>query len=188
MTLLIQAAGITHSFGGNRIFHDLSFEVREGDRVALIGENGTGKSTLFRIMARQLIPNAGVVTYKRNLALGYLRQDSEVNPEQTLRQAVSSAGNDLLALEARMRALEALMSMADATALSGVLDEYAACQECFDASDGYGHAARVATVLAGLGIAEERWDLPVGPMSGGERKMVGLAPPADRGTGGAVTR
>jgi len=175
MTLLIQAAGITHSFGGNRIFHDLSFEVREGDRVALIGENGTGKSTLFRIMARQLNPNAGVVTYKRNLALGYLRQDSEVNPEQTLRQAVSSAGADLLTLEARMRALEARMATADATALTAVLDEYASCQERFDASDGYGHAARVATVLAGLGVAEERWDLPVGPMSGGERKMVGLA-------------
>ncbi len=175
MTLLIQAAGLTHSFGGNRVFRDLAFELHDGDRVALIGENGTGKSTLFRIMARWLKPEAGTVTQKRNLVVGYLRQDSIAASNQTLREAVAGAGSDVAGLERRLRALEARMAGESGDALSETLAEYAACQERYDTLDGYAHAARVAAVLAGLGIAEERWDLPVAPMSGGERKIVGLA-------------
>ena len=78
MTLLIQAANVGYAHGGNTVFEDISFEIREGDRLALIGENGAGKSTLFRLMARELKPHSGVVTHRSNLTIGYLSQHSHL--------------------------------------------------------------------------------------------------------------
>ena len=180
MTLLVQAANIRHAHGGNQLFEDVSFEVKTGNRVALIGENGAGKSTLFRIMARRITPDGGTVTHARNLVVGYLSQESEVDPALTVRQAVAAAGGDPAALEARLRELEAAMATAaDDEALAAVLDEYGAVLARLEAGAGpaHGHAqqARVAETLAGLGLPEERWDRPVGSLSGGEKKLVGLA-------------
>jgi ATP-binding cassette subfamily F protein 3 len=176
MTLLIQAASIRHAHGGNQIFEDVSFEVREGDRVALIGANGAGKSTLFRIMAKQIEPDAGTVTYRRGLTVGYLSQESSIAPNATMREAVSLAAGDPAALEARLRDLEARMAEAlDDDALTAVMDDYAATLSRLEAGPGFAHEAKGAEVLAGLRIPEERWDTPVGSLSGGESKLVGLA-------------
>ena len=179
MTLLVQAASIRHAHGGNQIFEDVSFEVQDGDRLALIGENGAGKSTLFKIMARLIQPDGGAVTYRRNLTLGYLAQESSVDPTRTVREAVAEAGGDPAALETRLRDLEQRMGeTADDDELAAVLDEYGAVMARFEAgtaAGGYGHEARVAETLAGLGLPEARWDTPVGRLSGGEKKLVGLA-------------
>jgi ATP-binding cassette subfamily F protein 3 len=176
MTLLIQAASIRHAHGGNQIFEDVSFEVREGDRVALIGANGAGKSTLFRIMAKQIEPDAGTVTYRRGLTVGYLSQESSIAPNATMREAVSLAAGDPAALEARLRDLEARMAEAlDDDALTTVMDDYAATLSRLEAGPGFAYEAKGAEVLAGLRIPEERWDTPVGSLSGGESKLVGLA-------------
>ncbi len=180
VSLLVQAANIRHAHGGNQIFEDVSFEVKSGDRVALIGANGAGKSTLFRIMARRIAPDGGVVTHARNLVVGYLSQESEIDPTVTVRQAVAAAGGDPAALEARLRDLEAAMATAaDDDALAAVLDEYGAVLARLEAGAGAGAGpeqdARVAETLAGLGLPAERWERPVGQLSGGEKKLVGLA-------------
>ena len=178
MTLLVQAANVRHAHGGNRIFEDVSFEVREGDRVALIGANGAGKSTLFKIMARRIVPDGGVVTHRRNLVVGVLGQEPDLDPALTVRQTVALAAGDPAALEAQLRDLEARMeTAADDEELAAVLDAYGACLARLEASSGPGHApeARVATALRGLGLPPHLWDRPVGPLSGGEQKLVGLA-------------
>jgi ATP-binding cassette subfamily F protein 3 len=175
LSVLIQAAAMTHLYGGNQVFADLSFELHEGHRVAIIGENGAGKSTLFRILARELQPHAGVVTYKRNVLVGYLTQDFRLPPTLTLLEAVSGSGVELPALEQRMRFLEQRMAGDNQDDLAVVFEEYSACQEQYEALDGYGRASRISSVLTGLGIAEDRWERPVGVLSGGEKKMVGLA-------------
>src|SRR4051794_14446389 len=125
MTLLIQAATIKHAHGGNRIFEDVSFEIREGDRVALIGANGAGKSTLFKIMAKLIEPNGGTVTHRRGLTVGYLSQEPTIDSSLTMREAIALAAGDPVALESRLRELEVQMSEAlDDDALTAVMDEY----------------------------------------------------------------
>ncbi|HEY7035694.1 MAG TPA: ABC-F family ATP-binding cassette domain-containing protein [Thermomicrobiales bacterium] len=176
MTLLIQAASIRHAHGGNQIFEDVSFEVREGDRVALIGANGAGKSTLFKIMAKVIEPDGGVVTYRRGLAVGYLSQEPTLAPTVSMREAVAPAAGDPAALETRLRDLEAQMAEApDDDALTAVMDEYTATLSRLEAGPGYAHEAKGAEVLAGLRIPEGRWETPFGRLSGGEKKLVGLA-------------
>ncbi|MDQ3043791.1 MAG: ATP-binding cassette domain-containing protein [Chloroflexota bacterium] len=176
MTLLIQAATISHAYGGNQIFTDVSFELRRGDRVALIGENGAGKSTLFKIMARQLRPDAGVVTHRRNLTVGYLSQEPTLEAWRSIRETVALAAGDPGALEAELRALEArLVEPLDDAAMADVLDAYSVALTRFETGSGATVEATVAATLSGLGLGQERWDQPIGELSGGEKKLVGLA-------------
>ncbi len=175
MTLLIQAANIRYAHGGNQIFEDVSFEIREGDRLALIGANGAGKSTLFRIMARQSNPEGGVVTYRRNLTVGFLTQESTLDPHQTVRDVVALAAGDVVALETRLHELEAQMAgPLDDDALAAVMDEYTSTLGRLDSG---GSATDEATdeVLAGLRIPKEHWGTTIGQLSGGEKKLTALA-------------
>src|SRR5215217_271715 len=176
MTLLIQAASIRYAHGGNQVFEDTSFEVREGDRVALIGANGAGKSTLFKIMAKLIEPDGGVVTHRRGLTVGYLSQEPTLSPEMSIREAVALAAGDPVALESRLRDLEVQMADAiDDYALTAVMDEYSTTLSRLESGAGFAHEAKGAVVLAGLRFPEDRWDSPTGVLSGGEKKLVGLA-------------
>jgi ATP-binding cassette subfamily F protein 3 len=176
MTLLIQAANLGYTHGGNTVFEDISFEIREGDRLALIGENGAGKSTLFRLMARQLKPQSGVVTHRNSLTVGYLSQHSTFDTQQTMREVLALAAGDVDALEEQLRALELRMSEPlDDDAMAQVLDNYGAALARLEASAGHDAAARIARTLSGLGVPEARWDQPIGQLSGGEKKHVALA-------------
>ncbi|MGI9252284.1 MAG: ATP-binding cassette domain-containing protein, partial [Thermomicrobiales bacterium] len=83
MTLLIQAANLTYAHGGNRVLHGATIEIREGDRIALVGANGSGKSTIFRLLAGDLAPQGGAVTRSRGVTLGLLAQHTRFEPGET---------------------------------------------------------------------------------------------------------
>src|SRR5687767_6444910 len=127
MTLLAQAAEVHHAHGGNQIFQGVSFELKQGDRIALVGANGAGKSTLFRITARLLKPDAGTVTHRRGLTVGYLSQESELERTATAWEIVAAAGGDPAAIAGRLFELETRMAEAlDDAELAAILDEHAA--------------------------------------------------------------
>lgn len=176
MTLLIQASGISHAHGGNQLFEDLLFEIRLGDRIALIGENGAGKSTLMKIAAREIKPNRGAVTYQRGVRTGYLRQDPHFAPGATARTVVKFAAGDVAAIETRLAELEAKMAEPlDDDALADVMDEYSETLARLEEIDPDTAAAAGEAMLAGLGLATRVWDSPVESLSGGEKRLVGLA-------------
>ncbi|MGI8475681.1 MAG: ribosomal protection-like ABC-F family protein [Thermomicrobiales bacterium] len=177
MTLLIQAANIRQAHGGNQIFEDVSFEVRTGDRFALIGANGAGKSTLFKIMAKRTKPDGGAVTHQRGLRFGLLDQESTLDPALTVRDVVALAAGDADALEAKLRELEARMAEPlDDDELTAVMDAHAETLQRVEESGGAtGEESPGFAVLAGLRLPEERWDTPIGRLSGGEKKIVALA-------------
>jgi ATP-binding cassette subfamily F protein 3 len=172
--MLVQVAGLSYAHGGNEVFHDVNFEIAEGDRIALIGENGAGKSTLFRLITRQIHPAGGEITLRRNTLTGMLSQEPDFERGATILSAVrgQSSGDDI---EARMRHLEQRMTEAEGDEFDAVLEEYAELQERFDAQGGYDGGYRAEEVLTGLGFPEERWQEPVARLSGGEKKLVGLA-------------
>jgi ATP-binding cassette subfamily F protein 3 len=176
MSLLIQAANVRYAHGGNQIFEDTSFVLREGDRVALIGENGSGKSTLFRLLARELTPQGGVVTHRRGLTVGYLRQQSALDPALTVREVVARAAGDPAALETQLHELEDQLGQPlDDDTMAEVVDRYSAVLERLDAVQNTDHEAELAEVLGGLRFPAHRWDQRVGELSGGERKLVDVA-------------
>ncbi len=178
--LLASFSKVSKDFGGNPIFREVDLEILEGERIGLIGENGGGKSTLFKLLAGQEDPTDGVISRKRNLTVGYLPQ--EVNPDQsykTVFEAVSEVTAELVALPETLSMLEAQMAdpeiAADPDKMAAVLEEYGKAQERFEALGGYTLEHNVETVLQGLGFGPEWYDLEVGMLSGGEKKLVNLA-------------
>ena len=175
MTLLIQAARVAYQHGGNPVLADATFEVRAGDRLALVGANGSGKSTLFRLLSRELTPDRGMVTHARGTSVGFLAQASAADPALTPLETVARALGDPEALEAEARELERQMGEAvDDDALADLIDAHAALHERIERG-GADHEAQVAKVLNGLGLPADRWERPLGQMSGGEKRLVNLA-------------
>jgi ATP-binding cassette, subfamily F, member 3 len=174
MTLLIQAANLDYAYGGHEVLTGATFEIRRGDRLALIGGNGAGKSTLFRLMAGELRPHRGALTVARGVRVALLRQEPDLDPAATVREVIALAAGDPAALEARARDLEQAMGEAATDdELASVMDAYAAILERLDG--GAADSERSESVLAGLGFPPERADQPIARLSGGEKKLVGLA-------------
>ncbi len=178
--LLASFAKVSKDFGGNPVLREIDLEIIEGERIGLVGENGGGKSTLFRLLAGQETPTSGTIARKRNLTIGYLTQ--EADPTQghlTVFETVSAASPELQTLPARLSELEAQMAdpaIADEPArMERLLAEYGRAQERFDALGGYTIEHRVETVLQGLGFGPAWYEVEVGTLSGGEKKLVNLA-------------
>lgn len=176
MSILVQAANIAYAHGGNQIFDDLSFVIQERERIALIGDNGSGKSTLFRLLVRDLTPQAGEVTHRRGLRIGYLRQESDLDPGKTVREVVDLAAGNPEAIEYTLMEIEEeLATGLDDEAMARSLDRYTFLLERLDDARGTDHEARLAEVLGGLAFPEHRWDQRIGDLSGGERKLVDVS-------------
>src|SRR5215208_1305334 len=136
MTLLIQAANIEYAYGGNDVLSGATFEIRQGDRLALIGANGSGKSPLFRLMGGQLRPQRGALTLARGSRVGYLSQEPDFDPDQTVREVIALAAGDPIVVEARAHELERMMGEAAGDdELTAIMDAYAVVLERLDGGE-----------------------------------------------------
>ena len=178
--LLVNFSKVSKDYGGNPIFQDIDLEIIEGERIGLVGENGGGKSTLFKLIAGIEDPTNGVISRRRNLTIGYLWQ--EADPDQshkTVFEAVSEVTQELVALPEMLSELEAKMAdpdiAGDEDALTAILEEYGKAQERFEALGGYTLEHKVEAVLHGLGFGPDWYNVEVGVLSGGEKKLVNLA-------------
>jgi ATP-binding cassette subfamily F protein 3 len=171
---------VSKDYGGNSIFRDIDLEILEGERIGLVGENGGGKSTLFKLLAGLDTPTEGTISRRRNLTIGYLSQEADPGQShKTVFEAVSEVTQELVDLPLMLSQLEARMAdpdvASDAELMTEILDEYGRAQERFDALGGYTLEHTVEAVLHGLGFGPAWYDLEVGSLSGGEKKLVNLA-------------
>ncbi|HEX9134172.1 MAG TPA: ABC-F family ATP-binding cassette domain-containing protein [Ktedonobacteraceae bacterium] len=171
---------VSKDYGGNSIFRDIDLEIVEGERIGLVGENGGGKSTLFKLLAGIDTPTEGVISRRRNLTIGYLAQEADPGQShKTVFEAVSEVTQELVDLPLTLSQLEARMAdpkvAADPDLMTAILDEYGKAQERFEALGGYTLEHKVESVLHGLGFGPAWYDLEVGSLSGGEKKLVNLA-------------
>ena len=171
---------VSKDYGGNSIFRDIDLEIMEGERIGLVGENGGGKSTLFKLLAGKDNPTEGVISRRRNLTIGYLAQEADPGQShKTVFEAVSEVTQELVDLPLMLSQLEARMAdpevASDPDLMKAILDEYGKAQERFDALGGYTLEHKVEAVLHGLGFGPAWYDLEVGSLSGGEKKLVNLA-------------
>ncbi len=166
----VNVQGVCKQFGGQIVLDQATVEFHSGETVGLVGPNGAGKSTLFKIIEGEMQPDLGTVTCSRGMELGYLSQESDLDPNKGLRDEVMGAFEHLFAMEKRLHDLSDRMAAGEA-----VLDEYDRLQHRFDAAGGYDHEQRLNQVLGGLGFGPEEYGLPVSAMSGGQRSRASLA-------------
>ncbi len=171
---------VSKDYGGNSIFRDIDLEIIEGERIGLVGENGGGKSTLLKLLAGIDSSTEGVISRRRNLTIGYLAQEADPGQShKTVFEAVSEVTQELVDLPLMLSQLEARMAdpevASDPDLLTAILDEYGKAQERFDALGGYTLEHKVEAVLHGLGFGPAWYELEVGSLSGGEKKLVNLA-------------
>jgi len=166
------------------VFADLTCEVHD-DRVAgLIGPNGCGKTTLLRVFAGEIAPSEGTVSRRSELSIGYLRQDVALDPEATVYEAARGESIELAEVEASLAQVETRLAdpavYEDEAALQRALAEQEELLDRFDRLGGPGFDARVRSVLHALGFRDGDLHRKIGILSGGQRKLVGIAAQAVR--------
>ncbi|HXE54121.1 MAG TPA: ABC-F family ATP-binding cassette domain-containing protein [Tepidisphaeraceae bacterium] len=162
-------------FGKQVLFQNLSLSIYEQERVGFIGANGSGKSTLFKMLCSQVPPDAGTVSVGRKTRVGYLVQNPEFNPDNTVIDEAELGFADLHRLSHEMRDLEHRMAEATGDALDKVLAKYQDVQHEFDLAGGYTWQHKMEATLLGVGLPRESWEQPVRVLSGGQRSRLALA-------------
>src|SRR5256714_4741072 len=175
---IVSVIQVSKSYGAERIFDSVSFQINENDRIGLVGPNGAGKSTLLNILARREEPDEGSVALTRNTRIGYLPQVVDFQPENTLREEMLTVFADVHSWENELNELAlALASPAaheDIAMHEKLLQRYADLQVRFEHAGGYTYENRVDQVLDGLGFTREQQQSPVFQLSGGQQTRAAL--------------
>ncbi|MFJ8263186.1 ribosomal protection-like ABC-F family protein [Rummeliibacillus sp. NPDC094406] len=166
----IKAENITKSFGGHIIFENLTVEVQTAEHVAIVGNNGCGKTTLLQLLAGVETPDAGRIIKKKDSSIGYLHQ-IPFYPNHTVKDVLMEAFTTLLNIQRKMSELEQQMATTDQ--LEKILKEYGHLQEQFIQLEGYEMDSKMASVANGLGI-NHLLNQSFSDLSGGEKTKVML--------------
>jgi ATP-binding cassette, subfamily F, member 3 len=170
--MLFRLSEITKSYGGNEILRGVSFQINPGEKVGLVGRNGAGKTTIFKLLTGAESPDEGEIVTINGLKLGLLEQHVELESGETVHTAALSAFKHIHDMEAEMRRLEKVMETDHSDA---VLEKYADLQIAFENADGFSYAAKAEAVLLGVGFTREQWSMETQTLSGGQRNRLGMA-------------
>ena len=169
----IKVQKLEKSFGVRNIFHDVSFELRRGERLGLIGANGAGKSTLLKCLIGDEDYDGGTFVISEGESVGYLQQDITYEDDVTLRDTMTAAWQDVLRLEGQLKDVEKQMqSQPDNEEL---MNRYAHMQERFEWLGGFEYESMSRKIIQGLGFGEDDMDRPVQSFSGGQKTRINLA-------------
>jgi ATP-binding cassette subfamily F protein 3 len=177
--IVVNLDKVIHSYGAQKVLDGVAWEIKAGQKIGLVGPNGAGKSTLLRIMAGEIKPDSGFVHRHKDTRIGYLAQEPILDVDRTVWEEMLHAAQDLVRVEAELRRLEAQMADPEVydqeASLARVLAAHARVQAEFERLDGYRYENNAREALRTLGLREADHHLPVGALSGGQKKLVGLA-------------
>jgi len=175
---IVSVSHLGKSFGADRIFSGVKFQIEVGDRIGLVGPNGAGKSTLLNILAGREEPDEGVVSIARDVRMGYLTQVTDFQPHHTLREELLSVFAKVCEWEQELHNYAHQMALpevqSDETLYNNLLTRYAELQELYEHAEGYTYENRVEQVLDGLGFTLEQQADLVTHLSSGQQTRAAL--------------
>ena len=175
---MISVEGLTVEFGGFTLFDDVSFVVNKKDRIALVGKNGAGKSTMLKIFAGLQSPTAGTISVPKETTIGYLPQQMKLADTQTVREEAEQAFEHIHEMEKEMERLN--LQLAERTdyeteSYQKLIDRVTHLTEHFQLMGGNNYHAELERTLIGLGFTRNDFDRPTSEFSGGWRMRIELA-------------
>src|SRR5512141_686303 len=176
----ITVSNATLILGSHTIFRDLNWEVQHDQKIGLIGPNGAGKSSLFKLITGEHAPEkGGTVIRAKGVTVGYLPQHPEFDPERTAISLALEGNPRVVEIDEELKRIEKKLGEPDVynnvKALERTLDAQHKLIEAFESLGGPNYESRVRELLRGLGLPESDFDKPIGALSGGQKKLIGLA-------------
>ena len=176
----ITVSNATLILGAHVIFRDLNCEIQHDQKIGLIGPNGAGKSSLFKMITGEHAPEkGGTVIRAKGVTVGYLPQHPEFDPEQTALALALEGNPRVTEIDAELHRVESKLGDPEVynnpKALERILDAQHKLLEEFESLGGLNYESRVRELLRGLGLPESDFEKPIGALSGGQKKLIGLA-------------
>ncbi len=173
--MILDAKNICKYFNGELILDNISLKIENNDRIALIGSNGCGKTTLLNILAKEISCDEGEVFYGTP-SIGYLKQNTGLVSDLSIYEEMSTVFSDLLDAEKRLQNLYSEISIEkDEEKLKELNREYSRLQTDFEHKDGYNIKVKIENVLNGMGFLKRDFDTKISVLSGGEKTRLALA-------------
>ncbi|NLT96115.1 MAG: ABC-F family ATP-binding cassette domain-containing protein [Clostridia bacterium] len=173
--IILQAKGITKSFGTEKVLDNVSFIINEGEKVGLVGPNGTGKTTLLRCLTGEEQADSGEITLGHKYTMGYLEQFPDYSIGTTLMDCVLDSFEDIFKMREELRLLEKEMGKRSDGELEKLLERYSLLTHKYEEAGGFSCEATARKVIKGLGFSDEDLIRDVNTFSGGEKTRAGLA-------------
>ena len=176
--IVLSCKDISKSYGIRDVLKDITFSINEGDKVGIIGGNGEGKSTLFKIISKELSQDSGEIFIDKNRTIGYLTQHVDLDLNNTIYDEMNLVFKDLRNIEDRLHSLEIKMAEPynddNAAYHEKIIKDYTTLQDLYSHKGGYTYKGEISRVLKGLGFLEEDFDKTINTLSGGQKTRVSL--------------
>lgn len=177
--IIINIANVSKTYGGiHLVLDNASLAIQRGRKIGMVGPNGAGKSTLFKLIAGLEEPDSGAVWRMPGLTLGYLAQEPAFPPDERVIEIAMQASDEVARYDAELRRLERRMGeeavYSDPARLERVMAEHERMLHLYQEHGGLNYRNRVEGTLRAFGFSDEMFEQPVGTLSGGQRKLLGL--------------
>lgn len=176
--VVLSCKDISKSYGIQEVLKNVTFSINEGDKVGIIGGNGEGKSTLFKIISKEITQDDGEIFIDRNKTIGYLSQHVDLDLDNTIYSELNLVFKELLDIENRLHTLELKMAEPydenNDSYHQKVIKDYTTLQDLYTNKGGYTYKGEISRVLKGLGFLEEDFNKTISTLSGGQKTRVSL--------------
>lgn len=168
---ILKVANMYQGFGDRQIFNDVSFNLLNGEHIGLVGANGEGKTTFFRLITGDILPEQGTIEWNSKVSVGYMDQNVELKDEDTVREYLRTAFSKLFIIEKKLNKLYEDMSSIKEDDMEKALRRIGIFQETLEKEEFYSIESRIDGIASGLGF-KELLERKTSELSGGQRSKI----------------
>lgn len=172
--MLLACQNISKAYGTNQILSDVSFHIEAREKIAIVGINGCGKTTLLKVIMGEEAADNGQVVISKEAAVGYLSQHQDISFDNTVYDEMLETKKYIIDMEAKLRSLELDMKEYEGDRLEQIMNTYNKVQSEYDRLNGYAYKSEITGVLKGLGFSEADYNRHISTLSGGQKMRIAL--------------